>query len=217
MWVCLELAICLTCVAYAKKFVNEKRRIPVALFSYFLSCLDVLYWAEAKGDNSRCWAPTIFLPWICNNKAAKGKCHMRIIPDGPAWMNNYFDSGQGKEGKESSSPLYLETLLNEKLCIMTCDKTLRRLWHTDPSVIKRFFLWQNVQENEMIYLSTSVRALPQKDEMGTWGLSVKRVGGGGNVGGLVSCVEFTAVMSGSKESFRNASFSPLCLIIWMTS
>lgn len=66
----------------------------------------------------------------------------------------------------------------------------------------------------MIYLSTPVRALPQKDEMGTWGLSVKRVGGGReNVGGLVSCVEFTAVMSGSKESFRNASFSPLCLII----
>lgn len=30
----------------------------------------------------------------------------------------------------------------------------------------------------MIYLSTPVRALPHKDEMGTWGLSVKRVGGG---------------------------------------
>lgn len=39
----------------------------------------------------------------------------------------------------------------------------------DPSEIKRFFLWQNALGNEMIHPSSSVRALPQKDEMGTWG------------------------------------------------
>lgn len=48
----------------------------------------------------------------------------------------------------------------------------------DPSEIKRFFLWQNAQGNEMIHPSSSVRALPQKDEMGTWGSSVKRRGEG---------------------------------------
>lgn len=48
---------------------------------------------------------------------------------------------------------------------------------------KRFFLWQNAQGNEMIHPSSSVRALPQKDEMGTWGSSVK------GRGGLVGCVE----------------------------
>lgn len=50
---------------------------------------------------------------------------------------------------------------------------------------KRFFLWQNAQGNEMIHPSSSVRALPQKDEMGTWGSSVKGRGGAG----LVGCVE----------------------------
>lgn len=34
-----------------------------------------------------------------------------------------------------------------------------------------------------------------------------------DVGGLVDCVELTAVMSGRKQGFRNASLSPLCLII----
>lgn len=81
----------------------------------------------------------------------------------------------------------------------------------DPSGIKRLFLWQNAQGNEMIHPSSSVRALPQKDEMGTWGSSVKRREGG--VGGFVGYVELTAVMSGRKQGFRNASLSPLCLII----
>lgn len=41
--------------------------------------------------------------------------------------------------------------------------------------------------------------------------------GRGVLGGLVHCVERTAVLSGRKQGFRNASLSPLCLIIWMTS
>lgn len=43
---------------------------------------------------------------------------------------------------------------------------------------KKIFLWQNAQGNEMIHPSSSVRALPQKDEMGTWGSSVKMRGEG---------------------------------------
>lgn len=35
VWVRLHLTICLTCVPCALKFVNERRRIPVAQFSYF--------------------------------------------------------------------------------------------------------------------------------------------------------------------------------------
>lgn len=51
----------------------------------------------------------------------------------------------------------------------------------------------------------------KKDEMRTWGSSVKS--GGGDDGGLVGYVELTAVMSGRKQGFRNAPLSPLCLII----
>lgn len=80
----------------------------------------------------------------------------------------------------------------------------------DPSEIKRFFLWQNAKGNEMIHPSSSVRALPQKDEMATWGSSVKRKGGGGF---WEDGLELTAVMSGRKQGFRNASLLPLCLII----
>lgn len=67
-----------------------------------------------------------------------------------------------------------------------------------PPEIKRFFLWQNAQGNETIHPSSSVRALLQKkDERGTWGSSVR--GREGEGGGLVDCVELTAVMSGRKQ------------------
>lgn len=46
--------------------------------------------------------------------------------------------------------------------------------------------------------------------------SVERKGEEDGLGGSAGCAELTAVVSGRKRGFRNASLSPLCLIIWMT-
>lgn len=55
----------------------------------------------------------------------------------------------------------------------------------------------------MIQPSSSARALPLEDEMGTWGSSLKRSWrkGGMNVGGLAGCAELTAVVSGRKLGY----------------
>lgn len=69
----------------------------------------------------------------------------------------------------------------------------------------------------MIHPSSSARALPQEDEEGTWGSSLRRSWrrgeGGMNSGGSAGRVEPTAVVTGRNLGFGNASLSPLCLII----
>lgn len=67
-----------------------------------------------------------FLPWISNNKAAKGKCHPHIIPDGPAWMNNYSSLTQGKEGKKNFNTL---TFWNHFQMASPASWHMIRHWH----------------------------------------------------------------------------------------
>lgn len=69
----------------------------------------------------------------------------------------------------------------------------------------------------MIHPSSSARALPPEDEVGTWGSSLRRSWRRGegvmNVGESAGRVEPTAVVTGRKLGLGNASLSPLCLII----
>lgn len=78
-----------------------------------------------------------FLPWICNNKAAEGKCHPRIIPDGPAWMNNYSALTQVRV-KKVKKPL---TLLPRKSFQMGSPASWHviRRWHWGGCDMQRSF------------------------------------------------------------------------------
>lgn len=168
-----------------------------------------------KTADVRLWLS--FLPQMCYNKADEGKCQPCIIPDEPAWMNNYYcDLGQGKEGIEIYNPLTLKPFHIGSPASRHVIK--RGCWggYDMPRSFgnKKIFLvakhsgkWNDSPQR----LSTS-----SKRWDGNMGFICKEEAGV-RLGGLAGCVEWAAVMSGRKHSFRNASLSPLCLIIWMAS
>lgn len=165
-----------------------------------------------KTADVRLWQSS--LPWIYNNKAAEGKCHPRTIPDGPAWMNIfffYFHSGQEKEGKETSNALTL------KPCQIGGPASWRviRRWHWGGSDMLRYF------RNKKIFLvaKRSGKWNDSPQQLGTCSSSTKKEMRWGHGVHLwrEGRVGLTAVSSGRQQGFRNASLSPLCLIIWMTS
>ena len=189
-----------------------------------MSCIKLRLWE--KRTQQMLGFPQSSLPWICDNKAAEGKCHRRIILDGPAWMNNYrdFDSGQGDGGKDTRP----HTLSAEEPCIMTCDRTPpppppppppRRLWHAEMlQKEKDFSCGKTLGEMKWFIPAARYVLLLTKMRRGHGGFICAGRGGGSTAADwLGPASELTAVVSGRKQGFGDASLSPLCLIIWMTS
>lgn len=143
----------------------------------FVALRCVIYSSLAEGD-VRLWQS--FLPQICCNKVDEGMCPLSIVADEPAWMNNYCSLtwGQGNQGMEIYNLLSLKAFSNKEARAMK-----RRGWGgrdapRSPGNKRDFSRGKTLGENETIHPGSSVRALPQRDEMGTRGSFVKGRGWG---------------------------------------
>lgn len=134
------------------------------------------------------------------------------------WIIITVTQGQGKEGIEIYNPLTLKPFqigspasrhAIKRGCWGGCDMPRSFGNKKIFLVAKHSGKWNDSPQR----LST---CSPSKRWDGNMGFICKEEAGV-RVGGLAGCVEWTAVMSGRKRGFRNASLSPLCLIIWMAS
>ena len=106
MWECFHPAICLTCVACTWKSINERRRIPMALFNYFLCWRGVFHRAEQGWGRKqqmlrlRQSFPALDLP-------QQSSWRKMSSLTAPAWMNNYptLTQVRGSEAGGTSNPL----------------------------------------------------------------------------------------------------------------
>lgn len=129
----------------------------------------------------------------------------------------YFHSGQEKELKGKSHTLTLKPFQIGG----PASWHVIRCWHWGGSDMLRYFRNKKI----LLVAKRSGKWNDSPQQLGTCSCSKKKMRWGDmgficegrGAGGLVGCAELTAVSSGRQQGFRNASLSPLCLIIWMTS